>query len=187
MSDATPGRSRGPLRQLLRTCRRDLAYYAYCVTRIQDAELIGVVEQLLQVRQHLMRALTPLITDTLSLRHADQLGALLGWEAALRARISREGDVAFAAEIERLESELLEQVEDATLTARLAAGVRIALERHLALIRHANDCAALAAGRLRARLRPAAAVPRSPRAGSQPPELDVSMTRAMSSLLFYRN
>jgi hypothetical protein len=180
MSDLAPVRSRQPLRQLLRTCHRDLAYYGYCLPRIRDAELVAAIEQVRQVRQHLVRALTPLISDTSALRPADQLGALLGWEAALRARLSRLGDIAFAVEIERLESELLEQVEDATLTPRLAAGVRIALERHLALIRHASDCAAAAANRLRSRPRPAVAVRHSTRPAPAPqPELDVSMTRAM--------
>lgn len=178
-------RSRRTLRRLLAACHRDLAFYGYSRERIGDTELTAAVEHGIQVRMHLVAALSHYPGGDTAAAQAERMGALRGWELTMRTRLSRLSEMAYLEELERLESELLEQFEDATLDPRLSAGLRITLERHLALVQSAHDRAAMTAARVRARTRPGRGT-RHAALGGRQQELDASMSRAMA-LFFYRS
>lgn len=177
--------ARRTLRRLLATCHRDLAFYGYSLERIGDTELSAAIEHVMQVRMHLVAALSHYPGGDTSAAQAERMGALRGWEVAMRTRLSRLGETAYVEELERVESELLEQFEDATLDPRLSAGMRITLERHLALLHSAHDRAATTATRIRSRTKPEHGSRRAVSAGRQQ-ELDASMNRALA-LFFYRS
>jgi len=187
----SPARSRRILRRLLTACQRDLAFYRYCGDRVADGELSATIHDAVLVREHLATALSHSLEPSKAngVARSERLGALHGWETALRARLARNSDLAYVEELEKVENKLLEQVEDATLDTRLNIGARITLERHLALVHSSHERAVATANKIRSR-RP------SHRTGgphrrtehrrpAQQHETDASLTRAMSSL-FYR-
>jgi uncharacterized protein (TIGR02284 family) len=191
----SPARSRRTLRRLLSTCQRDLAFYRYCGGRIHDDELVDTIQDVVQVREHLANALShsPEAKGANGIAQAERLGALHGWETSLRARLARVRELAWVEEVERVESRLLEQVEDATLDPRLSTGTRIMLERHLALVHSSHERAVNAANRIRSRAEDhepiedeaQAAMHHRPQAPGRARETDPSLTRAMSNF-FYR-
>jgi hypothetical protein len=186
-------RSRRALRRLLTACQRDLAFYRYCGGRVADNELSATIRDAVLVREHLATALSHSLEPSLrnGVTRAERLGALHGWETALRARLARNSELAYVEELEKVENKLLEQVEDATLDARLNIGTRITLERHLALVHSSHERTVVAANRIRSRRQShrtggphRRADPR--RHPHQPEhETDASLTRAMSTF-FYR-
>lgn len=149
----SPARSRRLLRRLLSTCQRDLAFYRYCNERIADRELSETIGDVVRVREHLATALShsPDARGANGIAQSERLGTLRGWETAMRARLARDGELAYVEELERTESDLLEQVEDATLDPRISTGMRIMLERHLALVHSSHERAVTTANRIRTR------------------------------------
>ena len=146
-------RSRRTLRRLLITCQRDLAFYRYCGNRVRDHELSATIQDAVLVREHLANALANSLEPSQrnGIARAERLGALHGWETALRARLARNHELAFVDELEKVENKLLEQVEDATLDSRLNIGTRITLERHLALVHSSHERAVVTANKIRSR------------------------------------
>lgn len=188
----SPARSRRALRRLLTACQRDLAFYRYCGDRVADNELSATIRDAVLVREHLATALSHSLEPSQrnGVARAERLGALHGWETALRARLARNSEVAYVDELEKVENKLLEQVEDATLDPRLNIGARITLERHLALVHSSHERAVVAANRIRNRRQshrsggPRHAVEHR-RSAQQQHDTDASLTRAMSTF-FYR-
>jgi hypothetical protein len=138
------------LSALLVSCRRDLAFLASCLDRQQGAELRSTIESVMQTREHLIRALANAPgANAISGRPVDGGGNLLAF--ARRARAWRLEPLECAEEIENAEAALLEEIEDVILDERVGAGLRIMLERHVALARSSYDRAAALANRLRRR------------------------------------
>lgn len=187
----SPARSRRALRRLLTSCQRDLAFYRYCSDRVVDKELSATIRDAVLVREHLATALSHSLEPSQrnGVARAERLGALHGWETALRARLARNSELAYVDELEKVENKLLEQVEDATLDPRLSIGTRITLERHLALVHSSHERAVVTASKIRSR-RPSHRTGGPQRRAeqarhAQQHETDASLTRAMSTF-FYR-
>lgn len=142
-------RARRTLRELIGSCRRDIALYRKRVRQIDDREVRSALAEIVVAREHLATALAnvpghPLLPGM-------RAGTLRDWEAVLRTRFGRIDPLEIADELEQAEGAWLEQFEDAILDRRLGAGLRITLERHLPLLRGAQERALAAAMRLRMR------------------------------------
>jgi uncharacterized protein (TIGR02284 family) len=171
-------RARRTLRELIAACRRDVAFYRKRALQIDDREVRAALEEIIAARQHLVAALANVPGSSLPGQGLLGAGAgtLRSWEMALRAHFGRADALEIADDLEQGESTLLERMEDAVLDRRLGAGLRISLERHLPLLRGAQERAVTAANRLR--LRHA----RSQRKGATSRPVQASLSRSVAPL-----